>query len=238
MVEAAIDALVGKGYIASFEYDDNGLTEKVFCLSSYCHRCLKKDSISVQMRGFWDLSFGDFMVDSSGKLEKNIVEKFIRNNKRLTEYLYGVKGIVEPEEYQTIKHTIKWKKNHYQIAVVKNGETTFCSLYDSKDVFDKTEESGILIVGEEVDNSIKNSNKKIFVYHNQEINLLDEFSGKLMDEEIPMEESDGVKVRFREEDKVELDNNEESMKEDSTSDKINIAVSNSEVEEDITKKFL
>lgn len=171
-VEAAIDALARKGFIAGFEYNENDTTEEAFCLSSYCSGCLKKDSISTQMRGFWSLSFGDVKIVSSGKIDKIVMEKFVRNNKRLAEYLYTVKSIVEPDEYQSIKQSIKWQNDHYQIIVIENEETTNCSLYDPQDVFNAFEESGILIVGEdEVGDLIKDDGKKVFICHNQSIRL-------------------------------------------------------------------
>ena len=173
-VDAAIDALAAKGYIAEFEYEESGTTEDAFCLSSYCYGCLKKDSISVQMRGFWELSFRDVKIVSSGNINKAVAEKFIRNNRRLAEYLYVAKGIFEPDEYQTIKQSIKWKTDHYQITVIKDEEIINCILCDPEDPFDKIEEFGILYVGEEeVDEAIRNSRVKVFVCSNQSIRMYD-----------------------------------------------------------------
>ena len=80
--------------MACFKYGREGSAEEAFCLSPYCYGCLKKDSISVQLRGFWGLSFGDVKVVSSGEIDKSVVEKFIRNNGRMAEYLYAMKNIV------------------------------------------------------------------------------------------------------------------------------------------------
>lgn len=213
-VEAAIDALVRKGYIASFEYNENGSTEEFFCLSSYCYGCLKKDSISVDMRGFWDISFGDVKIVSFGEIEKSSAKKFLRNNKRLAEYLYAVKGVVEPEEYQTIKQSIKWKEDHYQIAVIRDGETTDCSLYDPEYESDKIEETGVLFVGEdEIDDSIKTKKEKIFVCHNQSVRLLGEAFTDTENKDNFAEGSD-IEVESNEE-------NEECITEDLVSFKAN-----------------
>lgn len=174
-VDAAIDALAGKGFIVNFEYVDGGVTEEAFCLSSYCYRCLKKDSISVQMRGFWNLSFGEVGMVSSGEIERDVLNKFLRNNRRLSEYLYAVKGLVNPEEYQAIKQSIKWEEDHYQVAVVKDGEIVKCLLYDHEDASLTLKEQGILVVGEgEVNDTIKNAAEKFFVCHNQSISMLGE----------------------------------------------------------------
>lgn len=210
-VEAAIDALAGKGYIVSFAYEVNGSEEEVFCLSSYCYGCLKKDSISVQMRGFWGLSFGDVKVNTTGKIEKAVVDKFIRNNKRLAEYLYAAKNIVELKEYQLIKQSIKWENDHYQIAVVEDGETILCRLYDPEAVPAKEEKFDMLLVGE-VDDSIKNSGARIFVCKNQSIG---EFSGAETDseaEELFLEESEKGEPEAAEKEENRVDAGENAEK--------------------------
>lgn len=188
-VDSAVEALANKGYLACFEFNDADSLKEVYCLSAYCHGCLKKDSISVKMRSFWTLSFGDVKVVTSSDMEKSVIEKFIRNNDRLAEYLYAVKGLVDPDDYQTIKQSIRWKEDYYRIAVVKDGETTNCYLYDSENVPDGIEEEGILVIGEdtEIDPTFADGNKKIFVYYNQSVNLLGEEAGaakKSVDEEL------------------------------------------------------
>lgn len=189
-VDAAIDALAAKGYIAEFEYEESEITEEAFCLSSYCCGCLKKNSISVQMRGFWDLSFGDVKIVSSGDIEKTAVEKYIRNNQRLAEYLYAAKGIVEPDEYQTIKQSIKWKTDHYEIAVIEDGEIINCILYDPENTSDKIEESGMLFVGEdEVDEAIRDSSTKMFICNNQSIRMFSDSYSAPAAEEISVDET-------------------------------------------------
>lgn len=226
-VEASIDALVGKGYLACFKYGREGSAEEAFCLSPYCYGCLKKDSISVQMRGFWGLSFGDVKVVSSGEIDKNIVEKFIRNNGRMAEYLYAMKNIVEPEEYQMIKQSLRWEKDHYQIAVVKDGEMTYCNLYDPEDASDNSDEAGLLVVGEEAEihEVIKQNYEKIFVFHNQTIRMLGEIvnvpdeMGNTEKEEISDGSVDEDKVENREYDEdaftlVEADGTDCSSNED------------------------
>lgn len=188
-VEAAVETLVNKGYLACFEYDRGDSKKGAYCLSTYCYGCLKKNSISVQMRGFWSLSFGDTKVITSSVIAKDVIEKFVRNNDRLAEYLYAVKGLVDPDKYQAIKQSIKWKEDYYRIAVVKGGETTNCYLYDPDNLPDDINEDGILVIGEDtkIDAALMDVDKKIFVYENQSVTLLGEESGgteKTADEDL------------------------------------------------------
>ena len=215
-VDAAVEALANKGYLAGFEYDDNGFRTEAYCLSTYCYGCLKKDSISVQMRGFWSLSFGDVKVVTSSEMKKSVVEKFVRNNDRLAEYLYAVKGLVEPDDYQTIKQSIRWKGDYYKIAVVKDGETINCYLYDPENIPDGIDEDGILVIGEdtEIVPAFMDGEKKIFVYDNQSVTLLGEKSDvakKTVDEEFDDESEEPVEQKA-----VEI---EKSLPEDASEDK-------------------
>lgn len=180
-VDAAVEALANKGYLACFEYEKDDTKVEIYCLSTYCYGCLKKDSISVQMRGFWSLSFGDTKIVTSSDMERSVIEKFVRNNDRLAEYLYAVKGLVELDEYQTIKQSIKWKEDYYRIAVVKDGETTNCYLYDPENLPDDVKEDGILVIGEdtEIDSAYTYGVKKIFIYDNQSVTLLGEESSSV-----------------------------------------------------------
>lgn len=196
-VDAAVEALANKGYLACFEYDDGDISREVYCLSSYCHGCLKKDKISAHMRGFWSLSFGDTKIVTSSDIEKSVVDKFVKNNDRLAEYLYAVKGLVEPDEYQTIKQSIKWKDDYYRIAVVKDGEATNCYLYDPDYFHEEIKEDGILVIGNETEISaaFTDGDKKIFIYDNQSITLLGEELNATeveADKEIPNESEQSV----------------------------------------------
>lgn len=175
-VEAAVEILTKKGYLACFEYVYDDISMDVYCLSTYCYGCLKKDSVSVQMRGFWFLSFGDTKVVTSSAIGKNVIDKFVKNNDRLAEYLYAVKGLVEPDEYQKIEQSIKWNDCYYRVAVVKDGDSIICSLYDPDCVPENIEEDGILVVGNEIglEAVFKDYDKKIFIYDNQVITLLGE----------------------------------------------------------------
>ena len=175
-VDSAIEVLANKGYLARFDYDKDGMEKEAFCLSTYCYGCLLKNTIytSGQMRGFWTLSFGDVQIHTSSDIEKSVVDKFIRNNDKLAEYLYAVKGLVEPDEYKKILQSIKWKKDYYRIAVVKDGETTNCCLYDPEGFLEEVKEDGVLAIGCEIADTFTGENKKIFIYDNQSITILGE----------------------------------------------------------------
>ena len=174
-IDSAVDALSGKGFLARFDYEEGAVKREAYCLSVYCLGCLKKDSISTQMRGFWGLSLGDVKVTSSSDLDHSIAEKFIRNNEWLSSYLYAVKGLVEPDEYQIVKQSIKWNEDHYRVAVVKDGITTNCQLYDSADIPESISEEGILIVGNgiEVNKFLTEGSQKVFVFDNQTVRVLE-----------------------------------------------------------------
>lgn len=167
-VDAAVDVLAGKGYLACFELEKDDTKEQVYCLSSYCLGCLKKDSVSVQMRGFWELSFGTTQLQSSSDIDRDIVEVFLRNNDKLVRYLYEIKDIVELDEYRIIKWSIKWNEDHYRVAVVKNGKTICCYLYDTESDPGSIEEEGLLVVGNDsgISEKIKKNGKEVFVFDN------------------------------------------------------------------------
>lgn len=225
-VDAAIDLLVGKGYLASFEYKVN---DELFCLSTYCLGCLKKDSISMQMRSFWALSFGNVQIASSGNIEKSVAEKFVRNNKRLAEYLYAAKGLVETNEYQKIKQSIKWKQDYYQIIVIMDGETIDCRLYDPMDVFENNEETGILIVGEDVvSETVKGGRWRLFICMNQSIHSFGETNSTQIDEKL----SDDEEAIVAEEVAIEGDDTEECKDEDSISAERNTKKENIEMSDE------
>lgn len=173
-VESAVDALANKGYLARYEYKAGETIQEAFCLSSYCLGCLRKESISVQMHGFWQVSFGNVNISSSSDIETHVVSTFLRNNERLSEYFYAVKGLVEPEEYQIIKQSIRWMDCYYRIAAVKDGEVTNCCLYDPESHLTSTSEEGILVVGDDAKaiELSKDENKKIVSYSNQSVKFL------------------------------------------------------------------
>lgn len=175
-VEAAVDALANKGYLARYEYKAGESIQEAFCLSTYCLGCLRKDSVSVHMRGFWPLSFGSVNISSSSDIETQVVSTFLRNNERLSEYFYAVKGLVEPEEYQIIKQSIRWKDSYYRIAAVKDGEVTNCCLYDPESQLTSSSEEGILVVGDEAKaiELSKDETKRIVSYSNQSVQFLRE----------------------------------------------------------------
>ncbi len=195
-VYEAIEYLVRKGYLACFSYEV-GEDKEVYCLSAYCYDCLKKDSISSKMSKFWCLSFGEVEIKTEAEIDKNIVNIFIRNNDRLVEYLYGVKGILEEKEYRKIVSSIKWKEYYYRIDVIKDGETINCCLYDPEGVSEEIkDDEGILVIGndKEIDTTLMIGDKKIFVYDNQSISPLEKESGN-MEKSIKSETIDEIEQK-------------------------------------------
>jgi len=116
-VDKTVEALVSKGYLACFEYEDESVPTVAYCLSKYCYSCMYKDSIALQMKGFWDLSYGAYKCYCESEVEKIYIHEIVRNNSLLLKYVYAMKGTLGKEDYQTLKQSIKWKGNHYQIMV-------------------------------------------------------------------------------------------------------------------------
>lgn len=191
-VDSAVEVLAKKGYLVRFEYDEGNTHKEAYCLSAYCYGCLKKDSVSVQMRSFWPLIFGDTKIVTSLGLDKRIVDKYVKNNDRLAEYLYAVKGLVEPDEYYKIEQSIKWKDDYFRIAVVKDGETINCYLYDPDNGLENIKEDGILVVGNEtgIETAFKDCDKKVYIFDGQAITLLGDVlndAEEFADKKIPNE---------------------------------------------------
>lgn len=200
VVDIAIDMLVEKGYLACFHHEQNGLVSEAYCLSEYCHGCLMKDSIMKS--GLFELGdeYGAVMVStvevaSSGDIKKSTVDMFIRNNNRLTEYLYAEKGLRELGDYEAIVNSAIWKEDHYQVAVVMDGEVTCCRLYDPDGTPPgEIEEDGILWVGDAagISSDMKDRYGKIFVYHNHSVSRIGETPDAAEEQENVREEAEDV----------------------------------------------
>ncbi len=120
-IDSAIEALVSRGYLSCFEIQLDGQMTTAYCLSAYCSNCMYKDSI-VRMKGFWGISFGDYKFVYDSEAKRSDVEEAVEANKLLLRYVYAMKDSMDKEEYQTIKHSIKWKNGHYQISVIIEGK--------------------------------------------------------------------------------------------------------------------
>ena len=150
-VNSAIDALVSKGYVACFDYENDGEKIAAYCLSDYCDSCLRKDSISSQMKGFWSLSFGNYRFHTNGNIERDTLHKAISNNAALLRYVYSVKETLSEEDFSVVKRSITWKEDHYQVAVIFDHEVYSCCLAIDISEIENIADKSILLCAEEID---------------------------------------------------------------------------------------
>ncbi len=139
-VEISIDALVQKGYLACYRYEIEGHEEEAYCLASYCYNCLRKDSISVQMKGYWALSFGKYKFIGDDNMQKSYLLDAVKKNGDLLQYLYFSKDALNEDEYQIVKQSIRFEDDHYYVAVIDQGKTQRCILLsDEAEMIDSGE---------------------------------------------------------------------------------------------------
>lgn len=207
-IDATLNELVRKGYLACFKYNEDNLSEDVFCLSPYCYGCLNKQTV-YQMKDFWGVSFGDVKVVSSGNMERKVVEKYVRSNKRLADYLYVSKGLAEPDDYKKIKGSIRWYEDYLLIGVLESGDLYPCCVYDPKYYVEDNDEAFVLVVGKDEfdEDELLLDKSKIFVCDNQAIRVIDD-STKIDSEEDNGDE-DSVESGLEQEVDSELESEEE-----------------------------
>ena len=149
-IEISIDALVQKGYLACYRIGSNGFDEDVYCLSGYCYKCLRKDSISVQMKGFWGLSFGKYKYLAEDTMTVSRLQNAVKKNSDLIQYLYSEKDALSEEEYQTIKQSIRFEDEYYYVAVIaQNGKDLKCVILSDEVQLAETKETAVLYCSEE-----------------------------------------------------------------------------------------
>jgi len=218
-VDASINELARKGLLASFKYEDDDIKDDVFCLSPYCYGCLSKQSIAQKMKGFWGVSFGEVKVVSAGEIDGKLVSKYVRSNKRLADYLYISKGLVESDGYKKIKKSIKWYDDYLRIAVAEDGECYQCCIYDPKYYVEDIDESGVLVVGKDEfdEDELFVDKVKIFVCDNQGIRAIENPSLRRLEVKTGKENPDESVL----EDDVEVKQESEIEKEEGTTEKIN-----------------
>ena len=150
-VEISIDALTQKGYLACYKYETEGREEEAYCLSNYCYSCIRKDSISVQMKGFWALSFGKYKFIGDDNMQPNNLIGAIKKNSELLRYLYSAKDALDDNEYQIVKQSIRFENDHYYVAVIDRGETKRCILLSEEaEIIDTSEAEILLCVEKEI----------------------------------------------------------------------------------------
>ena len=165
-VEICIDTLAQKGYLSCYKYDIEDYDKEVYCLSNYCYSCLRKDSISVQMKGFWELSFGKYKFIGDGNMQPQKLTRGIKKNSDLLQYLYSVKDVLDEKEYQIVKESIHFENDHYYVAVIDRGETKKCILLSEEDEIIDTSEAEILLCVENeiVPETVNESTSTIYLF--------------------------------------------------------------------------
>lgn len=163
-VYTAIDTLTSKGLIACFEYYNNGEKVDVYCLSGYSNSCIRKESISVQMKGFWDISFGNYRFCSDNTVADNLVRNAISANEQLLKYICAAKRQLTEREFSIVKSSIIWKDGHYQVAVIHNDTQYICYLVNPTECINDVKNENILICDENGQVSFScNEQPRVFV---------------------------------------------------------------------------
>lgn len=180
-VEISIDALTRKGYLACYKYEIEGHEEEAFCLSSYCYNCLRKDSIWVQMKEYWALSFGKYKFISDENIQKSILLDAIKKNDDLVQYLYTSRDALNADEYQIVKQSIRFERNHYYVAVINQGEPHRCILLSNGAEMINTEEAEILLYSDKdgMPDTVNENTSTVFLLCQGVIVRCDYTGGKL-----------------------------------------------------------
>lgn len=174
-VNSAIETLAAKGYLFDFEYEEDGEKISAYCLSDYCSSCMKKESIATQMKGFWDLSFGNYQFLSDTEVERAFVINAIDSNALLLKYVYAMKEVLTEEEFVIVKKSIIWKDGYYEIAVLEKGTPIICHLVNSTENVNEILEESILVMDDQysVESIHNNAIKHVFVLEQGTVNLLE-----------------------------------------------------------------
>lgn len=144
-VEISVDMLARKGYLSCYRYDVEGYESEAYCLTGYCYHCLRKDSISVQMKGYWDLSFGKYKFIGDDAMQKTALIDAVKKNGVLLQYLYSMKDTLDEQEFMAVKQSIRFKNHHYYVAVIVHGDAKRCILLSDEDEMTAAEEEAILL---------------------------------------------------------------------------------------------
>ena len=65
--------------------------------------CLRKDSISVQMKRYWAFLFDKYKFTDDDNMRPSYLIDAIKKNSELLQYLYSAKDALNKDEYQTVK---------------------------------------------------------------------------------------------------------------------------------------
>lgn len=172
-VYTTIDALAAKGFVACFEYHSNGEKIAAYCLSGYSNSCIRKDSISVQMKGYWDLSFGNYRFCSENTVEASLVRNAIAANEQLLQYVYSVKEQLDEKVFSAIKGSITWKDSYYQVAVIHRGTSYICHLVSATESIDDVDSENILVCcdSEQISDACKEKSR-VFLFKDGSVSCM------------------------------------------------------------------
>ena len=145
-IEISIDVLTRKGYLAC--YKTKGYEEALYCLSNYCYSCLRKDSVSVQMKGYWALSFGKYKFIGDDDMRSSNLTEAIKKNSELLQYLYSVKNTLEEDKIQVVMQSICFEDEHYYVVVIDQGEAKKCILLSDEAELINTSDAEVLLLSE------------------------------------------------------------------------------------------
>lgn len=169
----AINALAAKGFLACFEYYSNGEKMEAYCLSGYSNSCIRKESISVQMRDYWDVSFGNYRFCSENTVESSLVCNAIAANEQLLQYIYSMKKQLDVKEFSAIKSSITWKDGYYQVAAFHNGTKYICHLISPTESIEDVDSENIIICGKSVQASAAcRAKARVFMFKDDSVTCL------------------------------------------------------------------
>lgn len=155
-VKNSLKTLCNKNLLSSFDLDG----EIVYCLTSYCSGCLRKETI--QQSKLFDVSFGKYSIVSDSTVEYKRLKRVIQYNSLLLCYFYGIKEQTSQEDYQSIKTSLVMKDDYYRIGVWFAGSFFPCVLDDGSENLPDAE--NLLVVGDGVDSKYVANYDIVFLY--------------------------------------------------------------------------
>lgn len=114
-VTRTLNQLVSRGIAAV--YDLPGEDDPVYCLTRYGLDCLAKNSICVDMRGFWHLSFGRCRICAQEEMSEAFLRETLGHTQALLRYLDYAWEHCGSDLYRTVKSSIRWDVDHFNVAV-------------------------------------------------------------------------------------------------------------------------
>ncbi len=160
-VKNTLKKLSSKSLLTAFDLDGT----PVYCLSSYCNGCLKKETI--QHNKLFAVSFGKYAIVTDDDIERDVIERVVKYNNNLVCYFYGIKDSLTKDEHKKVQSSISMKDGYYHIDAIYEGEAYSCELFD--DCACGKAEDNLLVIGSEtpIDSTEEYSN--VFLFANGKI---------------------------------------------------------------------